>query len=204
MNFLKNKIGVIMKYNRIIAVIAILIVSTFFGKGLNGNSDLSAAENKTATKVYQLVSADKPIGKKAGDFVWQNGAKQVKFSEFTKGKYVLLNFWGTWCPPCRRELPDLIAIAKEMENKGLLVVGVAMENSRTAEEAFKTVASFWESKQLYYPVVVGNGDLADAYGGITAVPSTFLINKKGEIVASFQGGRSKEQFMEEINKMMKK
>jgi thiol-disulfide isomerase/thioredoxin len=193
-----------MKYNRVIAVIAILFVSTFFGIGLNGNCDLKAKETKTSAKVYQLVSAEKPIGKKSGDFVWQDGSKKVRFSEFTKGKYVLLNFWGTWCPPCRRELPDIVAIAKEMGNKGLVVVGVALENSRSTDEAFKTVANFWESKQLYYSVVIGTSDLADAYGGISAIPSTFLINKKGEIVSSIQGGRTKEQFMVEINKMMKK
>lgn len=204
MNILKNKIGDVMKYNKNIAVIAILIATSFFGGGFNGNNDLKAAEKKNAVKVYQLVSADKPIGNKAGDFVWQNGAKQVKFSEFTKGKYVLLNFWGTWCPPCRRELPDLVSIAKEMENKGLIVIGAALENSRSESEALKTVSNFWESNKLHYTNVIGTGDLADAYGGISAVPSTFLINKKGEIVATIKGGRSKEQFMDEINKMMKK
>lgn len=204
MNIFKNKIGVIMKYNKIIAVMAILIVSTFFGRGLNGSSDLKAAEKNISAKVYSLVSADKPVGKKAGDFVWQNDSKKVRFSEFTKGKYVLLNFWGTWCPPCRRELPDLVSIAKEMQSKGLVVIGAALENSRSESEALKTVTNFWESNKLHYTNVIGNGDLANAYGGISAVPSTFLINNKGEIVASIKGRRSKEQFMEEINKMMKK
>ncbi len=192
-----------MKYNKVLTMIAVLITSSFLGLGFNGSSTLKAAEKKVTAQVYPIVSADKPVGNKAGDFVWQNGTKSVKFSEFTKGKYVLLNFWGTWCPPCRKELPDLIAISKEMKNKKLIVIGVAMENSRSAEEAQKTVNDFWLSKGLSYPVIVGNGDIANAYGGINAVPTTFLINKKGEIVATIQGGRSKEAFMAEINKMMK-
>jgi thiol-disulfide isomerase/thioredoxin len=158
---------------------------------------------KIPAKVFPLVSSEKPVGKKAGDFIWEQNGKQVRFSEFTKDKYVLLNFWGTWCPPCRRELPDLVAIAKEMESKGLVVIGAALERAQTMNEALDIVSSFWESKQLFYPVIISTPELANAYGGINAVPTTFLINNKGEIVNSFEGGRSKEEFMIEINKMMK-
>jgi len=157
----------------------------------------------TDTKVFMLISAAKPVGKKAGDFVWSQNGQQVRFSEYTKGKYVLLNFWGTWCPPCRRELPDLVSVAKEMEPKGLVVIGAALERTQDVNEALNTVAEFWKSNQLYYPVVIGTGELADAYGGIEAVPTTFLINNKGEIVKSIEGARSKEDFITEINLMMK-
>jgi thiol-disulfide isomerase/thioredoxin len=167
------------------------------------DSQNSSDTQKSPAKVFPLVSSEKPVGKKAADFTWEQNGKQVKFSEFTKDKYVLLNFWGTWCPPCRRELPDLVSIAKEMESKGLIIIGAAMERAESINEALDVVSSFWESKELYYPVIIGTAELADAYGGINAVPTTFLINKKGEIVNSLEGGRSKEDFMIEINKMMK-
>lgn len=201
-----------MKFIKLLSY-ALLFSSTLFicsctndNKGAkdNANQKETAATTsaKSNTKVFPLVSNDKPQGKKAGDFVWKQDGKEVRFSEFTKDKYVLLNFWGTWCPPCRRELPDLISIAKEMEGKSLVVMGAAMERSQSMNEAMQVVSEFWESQQLYYPVVIGTQGLAEAYGGIQAYPTTFLINKNGEIVASLEGSRSKEVFMAEINKMM--
>jgi thiol-disulfide isomerase/thioredoxin len=157
----------------------------------------------SAVKVYPSVSAEKPVGKLAADFTWNENGKTVKFSEFTKGKYVLLNFWGTWCPPCRRELPDLVAISKEMESKNLVVLGVALEQVQTMNEAVNVVSNFWTKNGLSYPIVIGSGELAEAYGGIEAVPSTFLINTKGEIVQKIVGGRDKAGFMAELSKMMK-
>lgn len=154
-------------------------------------------------KVYLLSSVDKANGKIAADFSWMQDGKQIKFSEFAKDKYVLLNFWGTWCPPCRRELPDLVAIAKELENKNFAVLGIALERSEVPSEAQAGVAEFWTKNSLYYPVIIGNGEIAESYGGISAVPTTFLINNKGEIVTMIEGSRSKEEFLAEINKMMK-
>jgi thiol-disulfide isomerase/thioredoxin len=167
------------------------------------NSSSTNEVQRTKANVYQLISSENPVGKKAGDFVWEQDGKQVRFSEYTKGKFVLLNFWGTWCPPCRRELPDLVSVAKEMESKGLVVIGAALERTQSKDEALEIVSKFWVSNQLYYPIIIASGELANAYGGINAVPTTFLINNKGEIVKSFEGGRSKEDFMSEINKMMK-
>ena len=202
-----------MNYYKIIAILVVFVSSYFLGSCSNENKDVKTKGNqnssfinetpKAPAKVYPFVSSEKPVGKKAGDFVWQQDGKQIRFSEYTKGKFVLLNFWGTWCPPCRRELPDLVSIAKEMESKGLIVIGAALERSSSMDEALETVSGFWQKQQLYYPVVIATGELAEAYGGINGVPTTFLINSKGEIVTSFEGGRSKEDFMTEINKVMK-
>ena len=166
------------------------------------NSQQNDYINKGNAKVFPATAGQRAVGKKAPDFSWKQDGKEVKFSEFTKDKYVLLNFWGTWCPPCRRELPDLVAISKEMESKGVQVIGIALERTQDMNEALQLVSEFWQKEALHYPVIIGIGDIVNAYGGINAVPTTFLINKKGDIVTSFEGSRSKEGFMEEINKMM--
>jgi thiol-disulfide isomerase/thioredoxin len=197
-----------------IGILFVLIMSLAFINSCNKESkDVKVSENQNSAsipstskadiRVYPTISNDAASGNKAADFTWDQNGKQVKFSEFTKGKFVLLNFWGTWCPPCRRELPDLVAISKEMESKGLIVMGVALERAPSMNEALNIVSTFWDKNQLYYPVVIGTGDLASAYGGINAVPTTFLINDKGEIVNTIEGSRSKEGFMQEISKMMK-
>ena len=167
------------------------------------SNDKNPTEASSA-KVYPVVNNYRPIGNRPADFVWEVNGKQVKFSEYTKSKYVLLNFWGTWCPPCKAELPDIISIAKEMENKDLVVLGVALERVETMKEAVQQVSEFWTEKQMHYPVVIGTMELTNAYGGINAVPTTFLIDKNGEIFTSFEGMRSKADFMNEINKMMNK
>ncbi len=192
------------KYKILLMTITILSV-VFLSACSKENKEVKNTneQSKIPAKVYPLISSDKPIGKFAGDFVWEQNGKQIRFSEYTKGKYVLLNFWGTWCPPCRRELPDLIAIAKAMESKGLVVIGAAWERTPVLSEAISSVSDFWVSNHLYYTNVIATEELIAAYGGINAVPTTFLINTKGEIVKSFEGALSKEAFMSEINLMMK-
>ncbi|MCX6155283.1 MAG: TlpA disulfide reductase family protein [Candidatus Kapabacteria bacterium] len=157
-----------------------------------------------APQVFPALSVGKAAGKKAADFVWQQDGKQVRFSEYAKGKFVFLNFWGTWCPPCRREIPDIISIARDMSGKDFLVIGIALERSQIVDEAIAGVVKFWNGQGMNYPVIIGNMELAQAYGGIEAVPTTFLINEKGEIVKQITGGRSKEDFMKEINSLKKK
>ena len=179
----------------------------------NGEDKQSSAEIKddddddniqvSNADVFPILNSESAIGNNAADFVWVDNGKEIKFSEYTKGKYVLLNFWGTWCPPCRKEVPDLISIAKEMESKGLVVIGVAMERGHSIDKALRKVSKFWKNHNLTYPVVIGIQDIIDNYGGIEAVPTTFLINNKGEIVESIQGAKSKEEYMAEIQKMMK-
>ena len=169
----------------------------------NENNTSKTEATKSDIKVYPLISSNKPLGKKAADFVWEQNGKQVTFSEYTKGKYVLLNFWGTWCPPCRREIPDIISVAKDMESKGLVVIGAALERTNSTTEALSGVQDYWSSNGMNYPIVIASEELVNAYGGIQSVPSTFLINDKGEIVNTIVGMRTKADFLAEINKMMK-
>jgi len=178
-------------------VILFMTFSIFFGCSKD-----SAKNKETGIKVYPLVSSSNPMGNKAADFVWEQNGKQVSFSEYTKGKYVLLNFWGTWCPPCRAEIPDIITLSKEMESKGLVVIGAAMERTSSMTEALSGVKDFWSSNNMNYPIVIATSELVKAYGGIDGVPSTFLINDKGEIVNNLVGMRTKADFIAEINKMM--
>lgn len=141
------------------------------------------------------------------DFTFLKDGKEMLLSDLAKGKYVFLNFWGTWCPPCRAEIPYIIEISKELQ-KDLLVVGVTLERTGEIETARKTVSDFVTAKGIPYTNFVMNlenrNKITEAYGGIQYVPTTFLIDKEGNIVETIQGGRSKEQFMESINKMLKK
>ncbi len=93
-----------------------------------------------------------------------------------RGSVIVLNFWATWCPPCRTEIPDLIALQRELGDRGLLVVGVSVD-----EGGAEVVASFAEDFQINYPVVLDDGSISEAYGGVWALPTTLVIDRSGRI-----------------------
>jgi cytochrome c biogenesis protein CcmG/thiol:disulfide interchange protein DsbE len=122
--------------------------------------------------------------------------KTVQLSDF-KGKVVVLDFWATWCPPCREEIPDFIALQKQYKNKGLVVVGVSLDQGGPG-----VVSSFAKTEGMNYPVVMGNDDVATQYGDIQAIPTTFVIDRSGKVVAKHVGGTDKDTFEGEIKKAL--
>jgi len=141
-----------------------------------------------------------PGGTRAADFVWTDGSKRMRFSELARGRVVLLNFWATWCGPCRREIPELIELQRELEGKKFLVMGVSLDQGA---DAAQKVRSFLERRGVSYPNVLGNFELAKAYGDIAAIPTTFIIDANGNIVERIVGARTKEQFLQSIRRVLK-
>lgn len=122
--------------------------------------------------------------------------KPVKLSDF-KGKVVILNFWATWCPPCRQEIPDFIALQKQYADKGLVIVGVSLDEGGPA-----LVKPFVKKMGINYPIVMGDQKTAAAYGGIQVVPTTFVIDKNGKIAAQHDGGADRATFESEIKPLL--
>ncbi|MEO5717185.1 MAG: TlpA disulfide reductase family protein [Chthoniobacterales bacterium] len=122
--------------------------------------------------------------------------KPVKLSDF-KGKVVLLNFWATWCPPCREEIPDLISLQKQYAAQGLIVVGVSMDEGDPAR-----VASFAKKFGINYPLVMGDDKTSSAYGGIQVLPTTFIIDRKGNVVDGLQGATDRAGFEAKIKPIL--
>ena len=120
----------------------------------------------------------------------------VKLSDF-KGKVVILDFWATWCPPCRAEIPGFIALQKQYAAQGLTVVGVSLDTAGAS-----VVKSFMQHLGMNYPVVIGDEKTAADYGGITAIPTTFVIDRSGKIVTSHQGYASQVVFESEIRPLL--
>jgi thiol-disulfide isomerase/thioredoxin len=108
------------------------------------------------------------------------GGNQISLSMY-RGRVVLLNFWATWCAPCREETPELVGLQNRFRNQGLQVIGVSLDDEPKAALAF--------SKQfkMNYPVVRGDARLAERYGGVLGLPITFLIGCDGRIDAKYSG-----------------
>jgi thiol-disulfide isomerase/thioredoxin len=124
--------------------------------------------------------------------------KEIKLSAYA-GKVVLLDFWATWCGPCRMELPHFVELHDAYKSKGFSMIGVSLDQQ--GPDVVRNFASQWK---ISYPIVVdSSGEVNMAYGGIRSIPMTLLIGKDGSVLESFIGYRPKEVFEEAIKKALK-
>jgi thiol-disulfide isomerase/thioredoxin len=114
-----------------------------------------------------------------------------------KGKVVVLNFWATWCGPCRSEIPGFLQVYKETRGKGVEIVGLSLDDASDDE-----VKQFVQRYRIDYPIGKDDGSIAKLYGGIQAIPTTFFIDRTGRIVGRHIGFMSKEQFAMTIKKLL--
>jgi cytochrome c biogenesis protein CcmG/thiol:disulfide interchange protein DsbE len=122
--------------------------------------------------------------------------KVMKLADL-KGKVVIVDFWATWCPPCRAEIPDFVALQKQYGAKGLQIVGVSVDKGGT-----DGVVKFMKENHINYPILMSDPSAEAAYGGIRAIPTTFLIDRKGNMVHKFIGGTEKAAFEKEIKAVL--
>ncbi len=140
-------------------------------------------------------SGDPPKGSMAPDFALKSvpDGKTLQLSSL-KGKAVLVNFWATWCEPCKAEMPWLIELQKKYGPQGLQIVGITKEDSDE-----KTITNFAQKMGINYPVLVGTTKVLDSYGGIDGLPTSFFIDRSGKVVAEVVGTRS-ESILEDAVK----
>jgi len=110
-----------------------------------------------------------------------------------RGKAVLLNFWATWCGPCKIETPWLVELQNKYGAEGLQVVGVAMDDSGKED-----IAKFAKEMGVNYPILLGKEAVGDAYGGVPALPESFFIGRDGKILDKIIGLRSKSDIEDAI------
>ncbi|MFA6596901.1 MAG: TlpA disulfide reductase family protein [Ignavibacteriaceae bacterium] len=136
--------------------------------------------------------------KKAPDFSLKSvDGKIIKLSDY-KNKVVIIDFWATWCPPCRRGIPDLIALQKEFK-KDLVVLGISLDTDTKGD-----VPAFVKDYGINYPIVYGDNTTAKLFGGVSGIPTSFLIDKKGNIVDKHVGLVPKETLAAGIKNLLKK
>ncbi len=135
-------------------------------------------------------------GSTAPDFSEKDilGRQTIALSAY-KGKVVLLNFWATWCPPCREEIPALIDL--QQRHKGaLVVIGVSIFSSNSATELF------YRDYKINYPVIYGYYELMGEYSKVASVPTTFLIDRQGKVVARVVGSQTEAQYEQQLQPLL--
>ena len=156
--------------------------------------DNDASAQKTAV----IKSADES-GNKAPNFtLTDTQGKKLSLDQF-KGHVVLVDFWATWCPPCRRGIPDLIDLQKKYGKK-LTVIGISLDGSDTKDD----VVPFMKKMGINYHIAYGTQKVVSDYGNIEAIPTSFIISKSGEIVHKHVGLVPKEVLESELKPLINK
>jgi len=146
-------------------------------KPAEGSATKDDAVGADGAQVIRFASNGQP----APPFLVQDLNGNTISTATWQGKVVLVNFWATWCPPCREEIPILIELSKNYPDQ-LLVVGVSMDDG-PAEE----VRDFAAAAGINYPIVMRSPELVNAYGGVPALPTSFLVDREGHVVQKHVG-----------------
>src|SRR2546427_7054329 len=165
-----------------------------------------ATRVKAKSPASGAVPVESVAGTPAPDVIFKDlDGKDVPLSSY-KGKVVLVNFWATWCDPCYIEIPWLMEMQQKYEAKGFTVVGISMdEEGQSAVAPFLAKERFNVNGQklpMNYPIVIGNDEVADKFGGLLGYPTSFLISRDGKIVKKVQGLISYEELAKAIESQL--
>lgn len=138
------------------------------------------------SRVSQALLADDWTGRSAPDFTLSTlDTRRVRLSEY-RGRVVVLNFWATWCAPCRLEMPWLAEFDRIYRDQGLAIVGVSVDDG-----ARDKVERFVNEVKVSYTILLNEDEVSDAYGGVRFLPQTFFIGRDGRIAGRIYGTQSK-------------
>mgnify|MGYP006279514847 FL=1 len=170
-----------------------ILYVTFTGEGAPVRTDRPAQRPTNSSYQHPLQS------QKAPDFTLERmNGDSFRLADH-RGEVVVVNFWATWCPPCRREIPGFIELQKEWGDKGLTFVGVSLD-----EEGFDAVRPYAEKMGINYPLVVDDGSVAQKYEGVSALPTSFVVGPEGTVQYARPGFLPESVLRDQVAPLLKR
>lgn len=203
-----------MKILNLITVIAILFMISSCGKKEEApkteqkktettqQQNTSSNTSASSSQIFKISAVEESKSEKLlPNVTWDENGKKVTLAD-QKGKVLLINFWATWCAPCKKEMPDLSLINTELKDKDFKMYGINVffKGSPTIETVLQQIP-------VSYPILDGNDEVVAAFekamgSKMEGVPTTLIIDKNGKIVDTMVGMRDKEAFMSSIKKYL--
>jgi peroxiredoxin len=165
-----------------------------------GGCSKSSPKAAAKTEEHKAVPFDlkAAVGKPAPVFSLKDADGKAVAPADYKGKVVLLDFWATWCGPCKVEIPWFIDFERQFKDQGFAVLGVSMD-----EDGWTAIKPYVATMKMNYRVLLGNDDVSAAYGGLDALPTTLLIDRQGKIASVHEGvSMGKEEFKDAIVQLL--
>lgn len=183
--------------------IALLVLSCGGNKKESAQSGTSTdqMQSNTSTPQNTAPSATLAVSATPDPSAVQFAAVDVygnrrQSTEWVTRQPVIINFWGTWCPPCRREIPDLVRIYDEYKPKGIEIVSLAVNDNPNS------VKSYTANAGMKWVMLMGTDDIYQKYGGIRGVPTTIFVDRNGKEIQRFIGARTYEDFKQAADKIL--
>ena len=187
---------------KVVKIFYLILVLMFLVAGCKRKEPESPQQTEVGAEEKPVkLQGDKappsPSSKSAPSFTLRDlNGEQVSLSDF-KGKVVILDFWATWCPPCVQEIPHFIELYEKYKEQGFAMVGISVDHG-----GVRVVKSFVQKYQVNYPILMTDGQVDKAYGNITSIPTTFVIDRQGNIWRTYIGYRDKAVFEADIKALL--
>lgn len=167
-----------------LVIIVALLGALVFLAGRNGACAIDFFGNLAGSQGGMLQRGDTAPG-----FTLIDLDGEPQSSEQFAGKALVVNFWATWCGPCREHTPELVDLQQAFASQGIQFIGISLDRGESA-----TIAEFRDAMNIPYPILRGDEAVVEAFGGISAIPTTFIINADGKVAASYVGVIPKADF----------
>jgi len=178
----------------VVAIVLLVAGAVYLEKSNSGGTFSVSAANLNAESAGIGGTNDRTA---APDFTLTcTDGKAIRLSDY-RGKVVVLDFWATWCPPCKAEIPDFIKLYSSYKSDGFQMLGISLD-----EGGLNDVVPFMKDHGMNYPVALGTEEVVSAYGGIRGIPTTFVIDKKGYVRAAFEGYRDASVFENMVKQLI--
>ena len=183
----------------VLLITSVILIAGCTKREAPKSDEQSTAPAGVSGKVADILSVE-TRAPKAPNFSWKDSTgATITFDSF-RGKLTVINFWATWCGPCRKEMPDLIALSHEYASKNVRFLGVAEDRGVDVADVVRTYVS---EHNVPYQNLLGNDEMDDAFGNPRAIPTTFIVDAGGNIVQTLVGMRTKEFYARAIDNLLK-